>query len=282
MCYVLKVALLRIFPLGHPVEITSDDTAALDAAAQRWPEREEFFDVEPLRFAMEVSPAGTIFHVPEFVPAADGFLVNCGPAGGADFDVASRTGRLRSDSSALELLLETLVLTALDWTFFIGVHAACVMREGRSVLFCGHSQAGKSTLAYACARADWTFVSDNALHWSSKPWNVLVSGSGRLRLRDGARAMFSLEANEVTPREHGMQCSTTAPAGPLVFLQRRPGPAAWRPSSPGDVMKYLAHYDTRPDRAHAEERYRALLQHGAWLLEYEDVWDAVRVLEKVS
>lgn len=45
-------------------------------------------------------------------------------------------------------------------------------------------------------------------------------------------------------------------------------------------MEYLAQYDTRPDRAYAEERYRALLSPGVWVMEYEDVWDAVRCLEK--
>ena len=35
------------------------------------------------------------------------------------------------------------------------VHAGCVVLEGRGVLLCGDSGAGKSSLSYACARAGW-------------------------------------------------------------------------------------------------------------------------------
>jgi hypothetical protein len=44
-------------------------------------------------------------------------------------------------------------------------------------------------------------------------------------------------------------------------------------------MRYLAEYDTRPDREYAEVAYRELLQPGVRTLEYESVWDAVRLLE---
>jgi hypothetical protein len=176
-------------------------------------------------------------------------------------------------------LLEPLVLTALDWTFFVGVHAGCVSRAGRTFLLCGDSHAGKSTLAYACVRFGWTFVSDNALHWAAQPWDVLVSGSASLRLRDGAKAMFELEAGEFVPATHGLASAPTAPTGRCVFLNRRPGPAQVLPCATEKAIQYLAQYDTRPDRAYAEDRYRSLLREGACIMEYDDVWDGVRCLE---
>ncbi len=170
--------------------------------------------------------------------------------------------------------LELLMLTALDWTFFIGVHAACVMRHGQSVLLCGDSHAGKSTLAYACARSGWTFVSDNALHWAASR-SVLVTGSSSLRLRDGSKEMFGLPTGEIMPEVR----ASVAPPGPCFFLKRRTGPAAFSAYSELDALRYLGEYDTRPDREYAESAYRELLQPGVRTLEYEDVWDAVRLLE---
>ncbi len=270
---------MLIFPLGHPVELVSNSRAVSEAAASLWPLGFARFDVEPLRVTVEVKRTG---HAPQpgtFAPHAGGFVVDAGAAALGEFVVASRSAKLSASAAMLEPMLELLVLTALDWTFFVGVHAACVMRDGRAVLLLGDSHAGKSTLAYACARAGWTFVSDNALHWAAAPWDVLVSGSARLRLRDGARAMFSVADNEVIPSEHGMVSATTAPSGPCVFLHRRPGPAVWAQRSDQEAMAYLAQYDTRPDRTYAEDRYRALLQHGVHTLEYEDAEDAVRCLE---
>jgi hypothetical protein len=44
---------------------------------------------------------------------------------------------------------------------FAPLHGALVMRNGTGVMLCGDSCAGKSTLAYGCARAGWTYVSDD-------------------------------------------------------------------------------------------------------------------------
>jgi hypothetical protein len=255
------------------VELTAPPFC-LEIARRRWTDLQARFDAAPLRFEVKTAE-GDVRGPVEFVRRADGFSVHDALGNHGQFCIASRSGTLSASQAAMESLLEIMVLTALDWTFFIGVHAACVMRDGRSVLLCGDSHAGKSTLVYACSRSGWTFVSDNSLHWASTPWEVLVSGSGALRLRDGARTMFGLQQNEFTPAER----MPVAPAGPCVFLQRRAGPAAVLPFSIVQAMEYLAQYDTRPDRAYAEAAYRSLLRHGVWALEYEDVWDGVGMLE---
>ena len=265
------MAVTQIFPLGHPVKIVSNDIAACEAV---WADREALFDVRPLRFSVDVT-GGQECAPLEFHPGARGFSVRSGEAGRGCFDAIEGSGELHANEASLGGLLELLVLTALDWTFFVGIHAACVLREGASVLLCGDSGAGKSTLAYGCSQAGWNYVSDNSLHWAAAPHDVLVTGSPEIRLRDGARELFSLGTQPVSIP--GTRC---APAGPCVFLARSPGPATLRPHSREEAMEYLAQYDTRPDRAYAEERYRALLSPGVWVMEYEDVWDAVRCLEK--
>jgi hypothetical protein len=265
----LNVTVTRVFPLGHSVEILS--SVALEGETL-WPEHAARFDTPPLQFVVEIAPGDDSSPL-NFLPAPLGFGVQCGETGQGTFDIATRAGTLRASQASLARLLETLVLTALDWTFFVGIHAGCVMRAGKSVLLCGDSGAGKSTLAYACSQSGWDYVSDNSLHWASAPHDVLVSGSPEIRLREGARRLFSLDGAVSVP------WTPCAPAGPCVFLIRRPGPARLRPHSTQDAMTYFGQYDTRPDRAYAEDRYRALLGHGAWVLEYEDVWDAVGCLE---
>jgi hypothetical protein len=270
VCYVLNVV---VFPLGHPVELVGH----CDSLVHPWPQSEQQFDVKPLRFSLELRESGDASGAQEFLPAKTGFRVRSGSAGAGEFSLASRSGTLRATEVALQPLLELLVLTALDWTFFIGVHAACVTNKGRSVLLLGDSHAGKSTLAYACSQAGWTFVSDNSLHWADSPWDILVSGSSTLRLREGARAMFGVSESEILPRKH----AKFAQPGPCVFLRRRPGKAKMMSGSVEDAMRYLEQYDTRPDRTFAEQRYKTLLSHGVWELQYQSVDDAVRCLESL-
>jgi len=96
----------------------------------------------------------------------------------AEFDEASCCGSIRIADEALgsplfrHYFLETLALTALDAIFFTPLHAACVSRAEVGTLLCGDSGAGKSSLAYACARRGWTLVSDDAVH--------LAPGSARI------------------------------------------------------------------------------------------------------
>ncbi len=258
----------RVFPLGHPVEIVSDDA---DPCAGLWPEQSAFFDAAPLRFHVDLLPGAGGGPV-EFAAGSAEFAMQCGEGNRGVFDAAARSGALRANRDCLTQLLEPLVLTALDWTFFTPIHAGCVLRDGKSVLLCGDSGAGKSTLAYACSRSGWQYVSDNALHWAPAPYNVLVTGSPRIRLREGARAIFSLADD---PQLSGVRC---APSGPFVFLRRRPGPAEIRTVEPEEVPRYLALYDTRPGRVYADH---ALFRHGAWSMEYDDVWDGVHCLERL-
>lgn len=258
----------RVFPLGHPVEIESDNVAAL---AGLWQDQSALFDVAPLRFSVEVFTGGGCGPV-TFKADSKGFRLGCDGGTGV-FDLSTQRGALRGNNGSLVPLLEPLVLTALDWTFFTPIHAGCVRRDGKSVLLCGDSGAGKSTLVYACSGSGWEYVSDNALHWAGEPHNMLVSGSPEIRLREGALRLFSLPGPP--ERLTGERC---APAGPFVFLRRRPGPAEIRPQAPDAVVRYLAHYDTCPARVHPDPN---LLSHGAWVMEYDDVWDGVRCLESL-
>jgi hypothetical protein len=128
------------------------------------------------------------------------------------------------------------------------------VQNGQGVLLCGDSGAGKSSLSYACARAGWTYVSDDAS-------DLLIEGSDRLvignchqvRFRPSAVDLFpELEGLEVTPRAvgkpsielptapmAGIICAPTAQVDFLVFLNRRvPGPPELVPYRK-DVARYF-------------------------------------------
>jgi hypothetical protein len=117
------------------------------------------------------------------------------------------------------------------------VHAACVALNGRGVLLCGDSGAGKSTLSYACARAGWTYVTDDATYLLNGGTKRLVTGNcHQVRFRPSAAELF-LEIGdvEITPRAAGkpslelptapmaITCAPTVRVDFIVFLNRRAG-----------------------------------------------------------
>ena len=76
--------------------------------------------------------------------------------------------------------------------------------EGR-ILLCGNSGAGKSTLSYACARAGWTYTSDDTSYLINNFGTPHIIGhSHRARFRPTAKTLFpELEGRELTPRLEG-------------------------------------------------------------------------------
>ncbi len=101
--------------------------------------------------------------------------------------------------------LEKTVYLLLGSSVVTDLHAACVSKNGKGILLCGHSGAGKSTLSYACARAGWTYTSDDTsylINSSSVP--CVIGHSHRIRFRPTAKTLFpELENRELTPRLEG-------------------------------------------------------------------------------
>src|SRR5665213_2624050 len=67
----------------------------------------------------------------------------------------------RSQALFRHNFLEQMVYLLLGSSVVTDLHAACISKDGKGVLLCGDSGAGKSTLSYACARAGWTYTSDD-------------------------------------------------------------------------------------------------------------------------
>src|SRR5205807_9120065 len=89
---------------------------------------------------------------------------------------------------------------ALTQLYLTPVHAACVARKGQGVLLSGASGAGKTTLAYFCAKKGWTYVSDN------ESW--LVRAGGRMLLGNPRRIRFRESVAELLPE---LKCHQAAP-----------------------------------------------------------------------
>ena len=172
------------------------------------------------------------------------------------------TGDTASDFDYVNYhFLKPLAYLLLAPPHFAFVHAACIARNGRAIVLCGDATAGKTCLAFACARKGWTFLSGDAthlLHYSSlhqpglhQPGEFSVAGRPfSIRFRESARELFpELNAQpakvrpnlkpsiEVDTRKLNLSTALRARVDHFVFLDRRPdGPARMETIS-GDETK---------------------------------------------
>jgi len=180
----------------------------------------------------------------------------------------------------------------------VTVHAGCVAKNGRGVLLCGSSGSGKSSMAFACVRAGWTYVSDDAmmlLQCSST--REAVGRPHRFQLRPEAAALFpELAGFPIYVRPNGkptlevpadalpwVSTASRCSVASLVFLDRGvDGGADLRPVDPTDAMRRLMR--EMPDyggvvRERHERTLRGLVESAsAWELLYSDFADALKLL----
>ena len=288
----------RFYPLGYPVEIASRSDAVHQAAAQNWWAWPALFDKAPLRFEIELHHGPDPDRRPVFEAPTGWLKFSAGHRNFAAFDLRARAGYmsvgagvLRDPTAFRHHWLEALVLTALDSAFFTPLHAACVARDGAGTLLCGDSGAGKSSLAYACARQGWTLVSDDAVHLAPGPERIGVGGSNLIHLREPARRLFpELEAEaaqrapngkqaiEIDAASAGFRTARQAIASRCLFLKRRRGPVEIRPFPAAAAVEYFVKYLLPRDTKAAEAHLRELLVPAPSLLEYEHVNDALEAL----
>jgi hypothetical protein len=298
---------MRLHPLGHPVDIVVSSTlnnsanseAVLAAAWKSWGSWPALFDEAPMRFEIETHGGAAPRNAPRFEAPSGWLRFSDGGHNFAVFELESRTGYMSVGAGAIRdqagfrhHWLEALVLTALDSVFFTPLHAACVAREGAGTLLCGDSGAGKSSLAYACARRGWTLVSDDAVHLAPGPESIGVGGSNFIHLREPARSLFpeldaldtgpapnGKQAIEIDSAAHGLSTARSAVASRCYFLRRRPGPAAVGPFPARAAIQYFLKYLFPRDTTAAERHLREFLSVEPSVLEYEHMEDALSVLE---
>jgi hypothetical protein len=292
--------------MGFPLEIETNSPAVIQALRKSWDMFPQQFAEEPVRMSVGVieceTPAApqapvirSRFNLISIVSDAGNFLVG-------DFNAATifgwlTTAALRDESFCRFHFLDVSVLTVLQQRYLAPIHASLVARSGKGVVFCGNSAAGKSTLAYACARSGWTYVSDDATYMlQNEPHRYAIGNSHVIHFRDSARALFpELDGCISFTRPNGkfgMQADTrnlpiaSAPGAPIehmIFLNRNDStvPMLTRSDSARGVewcSRFVAWGDDNT-RLRQIEAYKRLRACNVWEFQYRDIGSAVARLD---
>jgi hypothetical protein len=173
------------------------------------------------------------------------------------------------------------------------IHGSAVALGDRGLIFCGPSQAGKSTLAFACARRGFRVVTDDVVYlreqdeelnvWG-KPWHLrflpdytrffpeLSQNTAALRF-DG-KDCFEIDVDTFLPGQTLTRCKPEA----IFFLERCATQPRYEAIDPHEALQLLSR-DLVYDRPEVMERHRRfwlrLIQKGCYRLHCGENLDAV-------
>lgn len=232
------------YPLGFEVEILTNDFRVLEAAEESFGHSSSRYGSTDLHIRIGVTDEKVVAPPQEPIRREYDHLYSLVAdrenhalldlQSGANFTWINE-GALTSQLYLRHQFLEKVVYLMLGAFVVTDIHAGCVSRNGKGILLCGDSGAGKSTLAYGCARAGWTYTSDDTVYLINSFESPRVVGhSHRVRFRPAAKELFSeLEHHTVTPRMEGkpsievslsdlppMSSSPEAEVSAIVYLKR--------------------------------------------------------------
>jgi hypothetical protein len=196
---------------------------------------------------------------------------------------------------------EAAVLSMLEQLHAAPVHGALVSRGGRGVLLCGESSAGKSTLAYACARAGWTFVTDDCSFLLRERQDLHAVGNcSVMRFRADAPSLFhELQGRSIVIRPNGkpgievftrdlraVHTALGCCVRRAVFLNRVPGSHSEIDAWPSDQalawFSGFSRYGEDHVQAAQIETYARLTRACLCRLTYSNTGDALLQLERLT
>ena len=203
-------------PLGFPLDVFSNSPAVLAAAEESWKSFLPKFAHTHMEIRISVqgdeNDDATLPPTPVccmqsnlFLCVADAhnFMV-------CDFNNNRSFGTITpATAGSLQYFryhfLEAAALTTITSLHAAPVHAACVCPLGIGVLLCGDSGVGKSSLAYAGARAGWSFVCDDSSYLLLDGVDpVVIGNSHKIRFRSSGVKLFpELDGKPITPRVVG-------------------------------------------------------------------------------
>lgn len=299
------------FPLGYPVRVVCNSAQVLKAAEQSWNCFGPVFHGEPLEILVEVTDAAGSSEALPPAPAhmlrgsllvviadADNFFI-------ADLKRGRAMGKITPAAAACPrylryFFLEAAALSMISSLRAFPVHGACVRAGGKGVLLCGDSGEGKSTLAYAGARAGWTYVSDDATYIRMDHSVPLATGNcTQIRFRPSGVSLFpELAGKPITPRAAGkpsievrtsewpeILTANTTRVDHVVFLNRRYADTQELvPLRPSSVLPWFKQYLISPPdtRAAQEETLARLLGAGVFELRYCDLGWAIDRINQLA
>jgi hypothetical protein len=226
------LTLCRMFyPLGFPLQIRTNSEEVLRQSELKWGVFERRFQTEPMVADIHVveSDATVCPPIPTYkffpglmVMAADSsnYCIAAFPNGSTRMIVS--TAALRHGNYFRQMFLDAAAACQIGTRFTTPIHAGCVALNGRGVLLCGDSGAGKTSLSYACASAGWDFLSDDTslmLHGERR--RMVIGNPHQVRFRPSAAELFpEIAGAEITPRIFGRP-SIELPTAPMAHINIR-------------------------------------------------------------
>ena len=295
------------YPAGFPLRIATNSRQVLEAAAESWAPFPRAFDTPPMEFRVVVEAAGPLAaeptfrkqgHLSSFVSDAHNFATGDGLTLSASFHLSDRTAA--QHAWLRWFFLESMAYMLLTQRYVVSLHAACVASSGAGTLICGKSGSGKSTLSFACARAGFTFVTDDCtwLLCGSKD-RLAIGKPHQVRFRhDAARHFPELAAHPASPHPNGklsielpmslfpaIRTAGRCPIRCLVFLDRESDcPARIESMAAADAVELLLadlpSYGPTVNALH-EKTIHHLAGLPAWQLRYHTLDEALRLLSEI-
>jgi hypothetical protein len=219
----------RYDPFGFPLEVRTNCEDVLTQYDELWGKFERQQNTVPIQVDVQVVNGSSTECPPEpsyrlmgplMITAADADNYSIVDLERAYARITISRAALRHRLYAQYFLLGTPVC-CIATRYATPVHAGCVALDGKGILLCGDSGAGKSTLSYACARAGWTYVTDDASFLLNGGEGLLVTGDcHKVRFRPTAAEIFpELAGLELTPRAAGKP-SIELPTAPMTNMAR--------------------------------------------------------------
>jgi hypothetical protein len=300
------------YPLGFPTDLRTNSTEIFALARDLWRGFEKRFDTEPIRVDVHIVdvPEGAPTECPPMpvIRIMHPLLVNIADPDNysiADLERCTTQITLSRSTERHRSYLDYFFLGCAPYCHIASryttpIHAGCVAFNGRGMLLCGESGAGKSSLSYACAQAGWTYITDDASYLLNEGQERLITGNcHQVRFRPSAAVLFpEVEGLDITPRAAGkpsielptasmpgMICSPTARADFVVFLNRRRGHATeivpYSKEAARDFMRKVL-FGPEKSRAVQHAALERLLKVEVLELRYSDLDRAVHRMETLA
>ena len=297
------------YPLGYAVEILTNEPAVLEAASESFGHLRSRQMNTVRQIHIGVSDGGNSECPPEPVRREYNHLFSL--VADADnqalLDLKSCTCFIWLKKATVSHrlyfrynFLEKPVYILLGSSVVTDLHSACVSKNGRGILLCGNSGAGKSTLSYACARAGWTYTSDDTCYLINKSKFPRVFGhSHRVRFRPAAKTLFpELESRDLATRLEGkpsievptselpgLITASEARVHSIVYLNRSPSGTGRLVLLPeGTAIGHLREqlYSTGEIRVMQEMALQVLADVPVYELQYRDLDHAIYQLDLLA
>jgi hypothetical protein len=296
------------YPMGFAVEIVTNSLEVLAAAEESWGQFVQVFSRRTIELRLGVMDTGSTECPPEVIYRAhrnlrtliadqDNFCV-CDLTQGFAFGWLTRAAVEHPNYLRYYFLEAANSFFLIDSSCVTLLHAACVKMAGHGVLLCGDSGAGKTSLAFACVRAGWTYLSDDLVLLAEGGEDHVVIGNPHMfRFRDSAADLFpELIGERISPhavskptiefsseRVPQINIADKCRVSYIVFLNRRDPDPPGLVSYPRDLAKRWFELGVDADE-HREARLAAihnLLTVEILELRYSDLDFAVEELEKL-